>query len=103
MPRLDAEGNAVRGDTYLVSDGKYLPDLQPASADARGRDLRGAGRAPGRSATSSVGIVDRTPYESTLSTGIRYGFAALVAEVPITLEQGAQAPASPEPEPEPTP
>ena len=100
---LDAEGNPERGDTYLVSDGTYLPGLQPAlpTRVVVIFDVRESTWQVGDELV--VGIVDRTPFESTLSTGIRYGSAALVAEVPIALEQGAQAAAEPEPEPEPTP
>lgn len=94
----DIDGSVVRADPYLVSDGKYLPDLQP---DLPTRvilifevpdDTWQVGD------ELEVGIVDRTPYESTLGTGIRYGFPELIAELTIPLEQGAEA----EPEPEPT-
>ena len=91
---LDAEGNPERGDAYLVSDGKYLPGLQPAlpTRVVVIFDVREGTWRIGDELV--VGIVDRTPFESTLGTGTRYGDATLVAEVPITLEQGEQAPPS---------
>jgi hypothetical protein len=97
----DIDGELERGDPYLVSDGKYLPDLQP---DLPTRvvlifDVPEDTWQVGDDLT--VGIVDRTPFESTLGTGIGYGFPALVAELTIPLEQGAEA--QPEPEPETSP
>jgi hypothetical protein len=94
----DYDGNLERGDPYLVSDGKYLPDLQPALPTRVilifdvPEDTWQVGD------ELEVSIVDRTPFESTLGTGIRYGSAGLVAALLITLEQGAEA--QPEPEPE---
>lgn len=95
----DSDGNLERGDPYLVSDGTYLPDLQPALPTRLilifdvPEDTWQVGD------ELTIGIVDRTAYESVLSTGTGYGSATLVAELSITVEQGAELP----PEPEPTP
>ena len=85
------EGRLATGAPYLVSDGTYLPGLQPAlpTRVELSFDVREGTWAVGDELT--VGIVDRTPYESTLETGIRYGFPHLIAEVPVTLDQGAEA------------
>ena len=94
---VNAEGNTLRGEVFLESDGTYLPDLQPA-LPMRVEvifDVPDDTWSVGDLLT--IGVIDRTPYESTLGTGIRYGFPTLIAEVPVTLDQGAQA--APEPEP----
>lgn len=85
------EDRLATGDPYLVSDGTYLPGLQPALPTRVELifDVRADTWSVGDELT--IGIVDRTTYESTLGTGIRYGFPHLIAEVPITLEQGAEA------------
>jgi len=99
----DIDGDLESADPYLVSDGKYIPDLQPAlpTRVVLIFDVRDGTWQVGDELI--IGIVDRTPFESTLGTGIRYGSAALIAEVPLTLEQGAQAVPEPVPEPEPEP
>jgi hypothetical protein len=87
----DSEDSLVVGDPYLVSDGTYLPGLQPALPTRVELifEVPDGTWAVGDELT--VGIIDRTPYEGTLSTGIRYGFPQLIAEVPITIGQGEQA------------
>ncbi|MEO8262511.1 MAG: hypothetical protein ABI566_08060 [Pseudolysinimonas sp.] len=94
----DSESNTLRGDPYLVSDGTYLPDLQPGLPTRVEVifDVRDDAWTIGDELT--IGIIDRFPYESVLGSGIRYGFPALIADVPITLEQGAQATPDPDDE-----
>jgi hypothetical protein len=84
----NSEGNLERGKTYLVSDGTYLPDLQPGlPADIEivfevpegtwevGDDL-------------TVGIIDRTRTKSTLGSGYTYLFPRLIAEVTVPIDEG---------------
>lgn len=80
---LDSSGYEVSADPYLLADGTYLPDLQPRLA----APIELVFEVPiGTFASGdeiTVGIVDRTPFESTLETGTRYGSAAVVATVEL--------------------
>lgn len=80
----------VTGDSYLVTDGTYLPDLQPrlASPLILVWDVPAGTWSAGDRIT--VGIVDRSPYEQTLSTGIGYRDPTVVATVELTVTQGEE-------------
>lgn len=99
----DIDGSVVRADPYLVSDGKYLPDLQPALPTQVILIFEVPDDTWRVGDELTIGIIDRTAYESVLGTGIRYGFPVKIAELAITLEQGAEAQPEPEPTPEPEP
>ena len=83
---LDSTGYEVSGDAFLVADGTSLPDLQPRLA----APLRMVWEVPtgtwSEGDTITVGVVDRTPYEQTLSTGTGYSRPTVIATIDLTLE-----------------
>lgn len=82
-------GYEVRADVYLTSDETFNPDLQPRLE----APLRLVFPVPVGTWSAGdplvVGVVDRTPFERTLSTGTGYGSAAVVAEVGLVIRRGA--------------
>jgi hypothetical protein len=87
----DSEDRLATGAPYLISDGTYLPGLQPALPTRLALIFEVPDGTWTVGDELTVGIIDRTAYESTLGTGTRYGFPQLIAEVPVTVEQGEQA------------
>ncbi len=81
-----ADGYDVSGDAYLIADDTFLPDLQPRLA----APITIVWPVPvGTWSVGdriTVGIVDRSPYEQTLSTGIGYRDPTVVATVELTVE-----------------
>ncbi|HWM34569.1 MAG TPA: hypothetical protein VNR36_10070 [Pseudolysinimonas sp.] len=96
---VDADGRELRGEPYLVSDGTYLPDLQPDLPTSLLLVFQVPETTWSAGDELQIGIIDRTPYESTLGTGIRYGFPAPVAIVKIRVAQGATPAPTAEPAP----
>jgi hypothetical protein len=95
----DADGYEVRSEVYLVTDDTYNPDLQPRLE----APIRLVFPVPIGTWTAGdtlvVGVVDRTPFQRTLSTGTGYGSATVVAEVDLVIAQGDPAPDHGEQEP----
>lgn len=89
---LDSSGYDARADPYLVSDGTFLPDLQPRLPTelVLSFEVPVGQWTPGDELT--IGIVDRFPYDCSFDIGTCYGQPAVIAHVPLTLEQGEVAP-----------
>lgn len=75
----------VRADPYLIADGTFLPGLQPRlpAPIELVWEVRVGTFESGDEIT--VGVVDRTPYDSIVSTGTTYLFPTLIATVDLRL------------------
>jgi hypothetical protein len=89
---LAPNGYVIDSDNYLVADGTFSPDLQPGLASPLTLvfPVPIGTWSPGD--TMTVGIVDRTSYQQSLSTGIGWWHPNVIANVDLTVEQGAIAP-----------
>ena len=81
----------VDSDNYLIADGTLNPDLQPRLP----APMIFVFPVPQGTWTAgdhlSVGVVDRTPYQQVLNTGIGYQDPTVLATVDLTITQGAVA------------
>lgn len=82
---IGPDGYEVSGDSYLVADDTFLPDLQPRLASPMIIVWPVPAGTWSEGDRLTVGIVDRSPYQQTLSTGIGYRDPTVIATVDLTV------------------